>query len=648
MTPHDVHSPGRHPGAASWFWAPGVRLFSRVPFVGKAVIISVVFLLVLAQSTALVVRHAQDISRSAERQLVGVQIERALLEGLEPALAWRRALTSGEAAPAEAHAQALERALADAEAHAAGKLDIGEVLRFVRQAAEPLKRAHADVDEAYAASDGLVQQMLRAMVATVDIGSLNRESDPLSSSLVSAVAQDLPELMAGVGRVADLGGHATATGEASAATRRIVQGETYQLFKRIETSFDRYEKLTKREPEFEKTLAFQAAFDPLNVFMRHSRRALPADDAGKSDGAPIRKAGLQATEGLKKLATASLDQLESRIHRRVAAERRAVLLQLGFVAACLLAAAYLFMCFYRVTRDGMSSLRHHLDQMAAGRLNTAPHAVGRDETAEVMRAVDAMQASLRQLVGHVRDSADQMVEYSEGLTRNADRLSERTSKVTQHMQASAGDMTGLATATRQSVAELQSTADCGRAASAHANDSLTQMQVLMSHIEELHGASQRVGEIVGVIDSIAFQTNILALNAAVEAARAGEQGRGFAVVAAEVRALAQRSAAAAREIKTLVSHSQACTDRGTTATRSAADSLRVLADAVLQMGRALDALSSTQARQMQQISSVAEAISEVDRESARNASLVDDTAHAAQDLRSRAHALKQSAEQFTT
>jgi methyl-accepting chemotaxis protein len=628
-------------------WAPGMRLFSAVPFVGKAAIVSGVFLLVLAQSTGLYLKGAYDKQRAAQVQQAGIVTQQALQQALQPALQLRSTLTAQPAAPAAPGLQELKQRL-DAVLQASGQhFEMKDAVGFVLQATEPLSKPPADVDEAFTQTDGVVQQLLRATGTAANRSGMAMETDPVTANLIAASTQETPALLVALGRVADLGAAAITAGEATPATRRIVQGETYQLYKQIERLFDRYENLVKAEPALEASVAYAGAFDAVNVFMRLSRKSLPADGAGPGNGSALREAGQKAVDALLALNTRTLQALDARVAVHHAEERREVVMQLAFVAACLLIAAYLFTCFYRVTRHGMDELKLHVELMAAGNLNTAPKAEGRDECANVMRAMDGMQHSLRALVGQVRSCANDLVQHSEGLTQTAEQLSVRTDNAVQHLKVSSGEMEAIAGHTRESGIALERSADQGRSASRRADDSLTQMQLLMTHIDALHEASGRVGEIVGVIDSIAFQTNILALNAAVEAARAGEHGRGFAVVASEVRALAQRSATAAREIKTLVNESRDSTTKGTAATREAGDSIGALADEVLRMGGALDALSRSNNSQVEQIASVAQAISQVDRESEANASLVDNTARAAQTLRDKAHELARAADRFT-
>ena len=227
----------------------------------------------------------------------------------------------------------------------------------------------------------------------------------------------------------------------------------------------------------------------------------------------------------------------------------------GVVLFALLVAGYLFLSFYRVMDGGLRETRRHLRAMTEGDLTTSPSPWGRDEAAQLMLELRRMQDSLRRMVQRVRQSSDAIVQSSTEIASGAHDLSSRTERAAANLQESASSMEQIS-ATVQTSAEH--TGEASRVATSNAalaDEGGRVMREVVQTMDSIRGSSARIGDIIGTIDGIAFQTNILALNAAVEAARAGDQGRGFAVVASEVRMLAQRSAAAAREIKGLIGQS---------------------------------------------------------------------------------------------
>jgi len=648
--PHPPHTaaPAARGAITTGLWGPGVRLFSRMRFVGKAALISALFLVVVGQSMVLFIGSAQRAIASSQLERAGIAAVRELQAALSEALQIRARAAAGAAAGPET-AQALkgvEARLAAAQAALGGRIDAAPTLHFVRQAMEPLAKPAADAEDAFAQVDGVVQQILRATATLADAAAISADTDPLAQHLGRAALNEGPLAAAAIGRVADLGAAAQKAGQASGGTRRIVIGETYQLYKQVEQLFGRYEGIVKSDASLQEALGFQKAFDDVNGFMRLARRALPVEGAAPADGTPLAQAGAGATAALMQLSGRALQALDARVAAHIAAEQRQLALQIGFVALCLALAGYLFHCFFLVTRRGMQELTGHLQAMAGGNLQTEPDASGRDEMADMLRAMAAMQQSLRRLIGQVRDCSSDIVSFSGEVSQGTADLSRQTEDSVGRMQESAASMEAIASRCRDTAEQVSDCAGSGRSATELAQAGQQRIEALVARIEQLQASSLRVGDIVNLIDSIAFQTNILALNAAVEAARAGEQGRGFAVVASEVRSLAQRTAAAAREIKTLVADSCEQSRQGALAVHEAGKSITSLAGEVVAIGRKLETVSGANQEQAGNVAQVAATIAELDQQTQRNAALVAQSRAAAASMRTKADQLASATGQF--
>jgi methyl-accepting chemotaxis protein len=311
----------------------------------------------------------------------------------------------------------------------------------------------------------------------------------------------------------------------------------------------------------------------------------------------------------------------------------------GVFAVSQLLAGYLFVSFYRVMTGGLKETRRHLRAMTEGDLTMSPTPWGRDEAALLMLDLSTMQTSLRQMVQRVRQSADEIVQSSSEIASGSIDLSARTGQAATRLEQSASAMEQIAATVRQTSDHTSEASTVARQNAEVAGEGGRTMHDVMQTMEAIRVSSSRIGEIIGTIDGIAFQTNILALNAAVEAARAGEQGRGFAVVAAEVRLLAQRSAGAAREIKVLIGHSVEQVEAGSGVVRRAGDTMTEIVQSSIRVDTLLGDVASGAREQAGGIGRIGQAVQELDRMTQQNAALVEQTAAAASTMQDQARTL---------
>ena len=265
-----------------------------------------------------------------------------------------------------------------------------------------------------------------------------------------------------------------------------------------------------------------------------------------------------------------------------------------------------------------------------------------DEAGQLLQALKDMNDSLVQVVGQVRSSSESIATAAGQIASGNADLSQRTEEQASNLQQTAASMEQMTGAVAQNAETARTVAQLAGSARGVANHGGAAVQRLVHTMEEISAASRRITEIIGVIDGIAFQTNILALNAAVEAARAGEHGKGFAVVASEVRTLAQRSAQAAREIKGLIAASVEKVDAGGTLV---ADAGRTIGDVVGQVNRIADLVGEISAATDEQstgIGQVGAAVSQLDQVTQQNAALVEEAAAAADSLSQQAAQLVQA------
>ena len=347
-------------------------------------------------------------------------------------------------------------------------------------------------------------------------------------------------------------------------------------------------------------------------------------------------------------------QLLDRAAREIAATNAQVAAEAGvqaeratIVSGALMVVAFLLaltggVLFSRTVTRPLGRAVGFAREVANGDLSTDLHAHGDDETAELLTALSKMQASLAHVVSDVRANAEGVAAASAQIAAGNQNLSSRTEEQAASLEETAASMEELTSIVRTNAENAQHASSlAGTAAQTAARGG-----TVVGTMQTIAESSNKVGEIIGLIDGIAFQTNILALNAAVEAARAGEQGRGFAVVAGEVRTLAQRSASAAREIKTLIEQSKQRVETGSSQVADARRIIDEIVDAVHRVSGTVNDISSASNEQSTGIEQVNVAVTQMDDVTQKNAALVEEATAAAHALAMQARSLREAVAAF--
>jgi methyl-accepting chemotaxis protein len=423
---------------------------------------------------------------------------------------------------------------------------------------------------------------------------------------------------------------------------------------RIDTELGAYQDLGGGPPD---PALYEAFRKPWQEYLAVHEKLVALVHGGKQDDArdisdgAAKMAVDDAIGALDQLSAAGFNAGRSAASRAGTVYARARILVVSLIALTLLVGIVLAV---GITRSLLRQLGGQPDAaaqlaraVAEGDLTTVVQ-VAPGDTTSLMACLQSMQVSLARVVSLVRDNAEQVAEASSQIAEGNQDLSGRTEKQASALQQTAATTEVLGTTVRTNAANAERANALAHSASEVA---VRGGGVVLEVVDTMHGindSARKISDIIGVIDGIAFQTNILALNAAVEAARAGEQGRGFAVVASEVRALAQRSAAAAKEIKTLIGASVDRMVQGSALANQAGTTMNEVVEAIRRVTDVVAEISAASADQSQGVAEVGKAVNQMDEATQRNAALVEQSAAAANSLRDQSRELVEAVAVFKT
>jgi len=421
--------------------------------------------------------------------------------------------------------------------------------------------------------------------------------------------------------------------------------------RKLKEAIDHGEGVTPREREnFEAFAKVEALYGPVALNIVSLAMAGQRDEAiGRmnADCRPLLADLIKTANGyIREMQEAGVADVER-------AEAAYMLDRNIMLAACVAALAMAFGLAWAITRSVVLALGAEPAQLSEAAQRVADgdlgHVMGADKapSGSVLASLSNMQLNLAKVVAEVRNASDSIATGSAQIAMGNADLSQRTEEQASNLQQTAASMEQM-NATVQTNAETAKRAtDMAATASAAAQHGGVVVQQVVGTMDGITASAKKIGDIIGVIDGIAFQTNILALNAAVEAARAGEQGRGFAVVAGEVRSLAQRSAAAAKEIKDLIGASVEQVGVGAKLVGTAGSAMDDIVSQVKRVAELIADISAATNEQTTGISQVSHAVNQLDQVTQQNAALVEESAAAAESLKHQAGSLSQVVSVFS-
>ena len=628
-------------------WAPGVRLFRRLDFTVKALIVSICFMVPLSALLVAYLGQAAASLTLTRQELSGLEMLRAMEPWAIEVQKQRRLVLSGLAdrPDLDAIGKASDKARVLIRAKREG-VDADAALAAAERCQDELKDAVArDHGPALQAPlEKCVDALLGLRGKVLDASQLSLDPEQATYYLMLASTSQMSEALESI----SLGrGLAHVVGQGGARPADLLRlhdawHDGQQALAGLEDSMSRAEQMV---PGLTRTVGLETVRSAMKTYA-DAAAASWFGEHFDANVAGLAAPGQQAVDALRKFSLAAMDELGRLLGEREAQMVRGRQITLAVVVVSLLTAAYLFHSFYLVMHGGLNEVARHLQAMTDGDLTTFPRPWGRDEAAQLMTCVGTMQGSVRGIVAEVRSAAQQLVQASAEIAGASTDLSQRSEQAAANLQESASAMEQISSTVDQAASSTKVVSELAAENATMAEQGGRSIAAVVQTMQGVQSSSARISEIITVIDGIAFQTNILALNASVEAARAGEHGRGFNVVAGEVRALAQRSAVAAREIKTLINDSVGRIEQGSNGVRDAGGRMAELVGRAERMKLLMAEIYSGTQEQSAGIRQVGGSIQSLDQQTQQNAALVEQTAAAAASLRDQANHLAQHVARF--
>ena len=626
--------------------APAAAFLSRLPFAGKFTLVSFIFVVPLVVMITMLYRGAaRDVSAAGQerRGIEYVATLVALLKAVQDHNFERATPRASREPTPEANAAAgivdaaLARVRGAQDSHGT-EFASGDRAQNIVDHWNAVKTRGAAWGLAQSLSEhrALSDEVIDLMNFVAERSRLLLDPEATSAYLQDAAVERLPEIMAAVGQARAL----TRSREASPATLAMEYQLAQKSLQAATRAFVNAFGGSDVEIADRDFVAARGEFETsmpayLDVVATH----LQANDTSTPEDLALAGSALEHAE---KLDLAALKALDGIIAARGSRERRTQLAVLAGLLASVALAAYFLVAFSRAMNRSLGQARHMAARISEGDLSQRIAEVGRDELGALMASLNEMSERMSQLVAGVQGSSDRVMTSAREVARANSDLSARTDRQASSLEEMAASTEELSATVTQSTGKIEQAAALVAGVSQAAAASNESMARATTTMQEVASLSRKIADITGVIDAIAFQTNILALNAAVEAARVGSEGRGFAVVAGEIRLLAQRSATSAREIKTLIASTVGTIDSGG---RLVAEAGRALDGTVESMQRAVKmmedvtSMSRQQSASIEQISAV---VMEMNGVTQQNAAFVQQTSEIANTQEESARGLVQS------
>ncbi len=635
--------------------APGVKLFRRLSFPSKSAWILISVLIPLLSLLVLLYSANSELIATTKLERQGVAYVNAVTDVMKDLSDLRHsALTKaadinemqGKAGRSFARLQTLQKELENAFAGGTrGNFEqLAKGLQDLLQ-----KPVLTTPDETFAAHSAVLDAALRLLGDTADASQLALDPELDSYHMMNIIVTVGPQYAEYLSRLRELGPLTLRddSGKAAPAQRRRWMERYLTLIDYVDPIYENsHHKGIESFPQVAATMDMKGVDSAREAFIATLEKQVLVDTSS-GEASALFALGSTALEKQLLLNQQIAARLDSRLQTRIDRAQSNLTLEIAASMLCFAVALYLMLCFYKVTKGGLALVSQHLNELATGDLRNRPvEPRGDDEPAMLILDLHKVYDSMNDLIRRVRHSARELANTSSEVSRASTDLSQRTEEAASNLGHQANAVAEISTKVKESAARTQEAAVLANGNAEVAEQGGKAISTVVTTMREIQTSSTRINEIIGVIDGIAFQTNILALNAAVEAARAGESGRGFAVVASEVRSLAGRSATAAREIKQLITASVEKVSVGTTIVENAGYIMSEIVANAKQINMFLGNIAEATRGQAAEVDEVVDAIAQLDTHTQQNAALVEQTSASSESLSDQAVHLTEQIARF--
>jgi methyl-accepting chemotaxis protein len=640
---------------AHGFWTFGVVLMRNLKFTVKALIICAMFLIPLGVLAWFYNSSVIDAIQFSAKERIGVEYNREIYPVLDLAQQLRRDATSAISngkdpetlTSVKEKLHAAQEKLNAVDQRLGAQLDTAKEFADMRTAFNNTGNGK-DIDSVFNAHTAYIDAVIALLTKVTDTSNLTLDPDIDSYYIMDAAFFRVPDIIEDSGKLRGLG---LAIMKAGTITRpqQIRLNDLFPVAAfQARNMRDGLAKSFAYNPSITDKISSAKVMDDTVAFLDFAKKnIIDEQNYAPETQTSYLNAANKTIEGQYALITRLLDQLDVLLVKRISGIQTTLYIIDALAVVSILFAAYFFYAFFLVTRGGLSLISKHLQEMAEGDLRVQPTKPwGRDEPALVITDLRKAYDSLHTLIGTVRQSSNTLYTTSEEIAAASLDLSARTESAAATLEEQAAAMEQIGSTVGNTAQQASTAANFAAQNAKVAEQGGQVISTVVQTMQNIHASSTQINDIIGVINGIAFQTNILALNAAVEAARAGEAGRGFAVVASEVRSLAQRSADAAREIKELISNSVDQIASGTAVVEQAGATMQTMVTNAKQINAYLNDISVAAREQAEGVGQVTIAIQTLDENTQQNAALVEETSAASSALTQQAATLQEEIANF--